>query len=153
MCVCVRLYETDIKHFLHIIRDNSSAKETRTGAQPMRIARVDVKRWRKKEGRQRPTPTAVNAKTKEHYPLKAVFRCSSFLMHEGRFQPLSFFLRCLSATSLFAGRNVFREVNEEIKKRRRHTYRRELAEEAASSTVKIGIHTRKYYPRHHCQGK
>lgn len=154
--VCVRAYMKQTSNTFHISSETtSSAKETRTGAQPMKIARVDVKWWRKKEGRQRPTPYRRECQNKRTLPPQGCFQVFKFF-DAWRTIPASFFfffLRCLSPTSQFAGRNVFREVNEEIKKRRRHTYRRELAEEAASSTVKIGIHTRKYYPRHHCQGK
>lgn len=120
----------------------------------IKIARVNIKRWSKKkngkEGMAKSNPYHVNAKTKEHYPLKAVFRCSSFLMHEGRFQAFFFSpVSLLQQVSLLEGMSSGKLMS----RSKRKAHRREPSEEAASSTVKIGIHTRKYYPRHHCQGK
>lgn len=86
----------------------------------IKIARVNIKRWRKKIGRrewQRPTPTTWMPKQKNTTPSRLFSGVQVFWCMKDDFNLfLFFFFRCLSPTSQLAGRNVFREVNEKIKK-------------------------------------
>lgn len=118
----------------------------------MKIARVNIKRWRKKEVRREGNvqPLPRECQNKRTLPPQGCFQVFKFFDAWRTISDFFFFYGVsLQQVSLLEGKlqgSLMRGSKEKA-------HRRELAEEAASSTVKIGIHTRKYYPRHHCQGK
>lgn len=121
----------------------------------IKIARVNIKRWRKKKknwegGNGNVQPLPRECQNKRTLPPQGCFQVFKFFDAWRTISAFYFFPGVsLQQVSLLEGMSS----GKLMRRSKRKAHRRELSEEAASSTVKIGIHTRKYYPRHHCQGK